>query len=113
MHTSAGLTQRMQASGHLELFCAETGRLVDCEPAATAMWIALNQHNGHLDRAAEMLAALWHADPQDVRDQMTAWAGTLCAIGLLTEDNDVRRWRVTRDVTHPRPTRPGGSRQVR
>ena len=116
MHTSAGLTQRMLPSGHLELFCTETGRHIDCEPVATAMWIALNQHDGHVGRAATMLAGLWRADPKDVRAEMTVWAGTLCAIGLLTDDfldlvdEAVPRSRSFRGVTRPWPARPGDRR---
>lgn len=108
MHAATGLTQRMLPTGHLELFCADTGRHVDCEPIATAMWIALNQHNGQLDRAADMLAGVWQANPGDVRDEMIAWAGTLCAIGVLTEEEEVRRGRSIRGrSTRPGPPRPG------
>jgi hypothetical protein len=108
MHAVAGLTQRMLPSGHLELICAATGRHIDCEPVATAMWIALTQHNGQLDRAADMLAGVWQANPGKVRDEMTAWAGTLCAIGVLTEDEEVHRLnRLRRHRTRPAPSRPG------
>jgi len=113
IYAAAGLTQRMLASGHLELFCVETGRHVDCDPIATAMWIALNQHNGRLDRAAAMLAGLWCADPDNLHDEMIAWAGTLCAIGLLTDRDDVRRPRISRGGSHPWPVRPRQHRRPR
>lgn len=113
MHTAVGLTQRMLPNGHLEIFCAETGRRVDCEPVATAMWIALNQHDGHLGRAAEMLAGLWRADPKDVHQDMIMWAGTMCAIGLLTDDGDDQQPRNARGATRPWPARPARCRRTR
>jgi hypothetical protein len=86
MQTAPGVTQRMLPNGHLELFCQETRRQVACEPIAAAMWIALKQHNGELDKAAEMLARLWQTDPMNTRDDLIVLAGTLCAVGLLVEN---------------------------
>jgi hypothetical protein len=83
--TAVGVTQRMLPNGYLQLFCHTTGRYVECEPAAAAMWIALKQNNGDLDRAADMLAELWGVDAGEARFDMVALTGSLCAIGLLTE----------------------------
>lgn len=86
IQTAPGVTQRLLPNGHLDLFCSETRRQVECEPAAAAMWIALKQNDGELDRAADMLATLWDADPADTREDLIALTGTLCAVGLLTEE---------------------------
>jgi hypothetical protein len=49
------------------------------------MWIALKQHNGDVDRAADVLSALWETDTEDTRYDIIALAGSLCSLGLLTE----------------------------
>jgi hypothetical protein len=78
-----GVTPKMLPSGHLELSSDTTGTQVRCDPAAAAMWIALSQSSGRLDRAADMLAVLWDADPEDTHADMAVWAGELCAAGIL------------------------------
>ena len=85
IQTAPGVTQRMLPNGHLELSCRATRRQVECEPVAAAMWIALKQHNGDVDRAADVLAALWETDVEDTRYDIIALAGSLCSLGLLTE----------------------------
>jgi hypothetical protein len=85
IHTAPGVTQRMLPNGHLELICRDSSRQVDCEPVAAAMWIALKQHNGDIDRASSVLAALWETDVADTRYDMIALAGSLCSLGMLTE----------------------------
>jgi hypothetical protein len=80
-----GVTQRMLPNGHLQLTCRSTSRQVDCEPVAAAMWIALKQHHGDVDRASAVLAALWETDVEDTRYDMIMLAGSLCSLGLLTE----------------------------
>jgi len=82
-YTAPGVTPRMLPTGQLELISSITGGQVRCEPAGAAMWIALNQYAGHLDRAADMLAVLWDEDPLRTHADMTAWAGRLCAAGML------------------------------
>ena len=83
IRTAPGVTQELLPSGHLELVCTFTGRHMRCDPSQAAMWIALMQHAGRLDRAAEMLAGIWDADPVDTRTEMVIWAGGLCDAGLL------------------------------
>ena len=85
IQTAPGVTQRMLPNGHLELSCRATCRQVECEPVAAAMWIALKQHNGDVDRAADVLAALWETEVEDTRYDLIALAGSLCSLGLLTE----------------------------
>lgn len=85
IQTAPGVTQRMLPTGHLQLTCRTTHREVECEPVAAAMWIALKQHNGDVDRASAVLAALWDTDVEDTRYDMIALAGSLCSLGLLTE----------------------------
>ncbi|WP_326565402.1 hypothetical protein VSH64_26505 [Amycolatopsis rhabdoformis] len=85
IQTAPGVTQRMLPNGHLELTCRATRRHVECEPVAAAMWIALKQQNGDVDRAAAVLAALWGTDEEDTRYDIIALAGSLCSLGLLTE----------------------------
>jgi hypothetical protein len=85
IQTAPGVTQRMLPTGHLQLTCRATRREVECEPVAAAMWIALKQHNGDVDRASAVLAALWETDVEDTRYDMIALAGSLCSLGLLTE----------------------------
>ncbi|WP_344860945.1 hypothetical protein [Amycolatopsis ultiminotia] len=84
--TAPGVTQRMLANGHLELTCRESSRHIECEPVAAAMWIALKQHNGDIDQAAEVLSALWETDPEDTRYDLIALAGSLCSLGMAQED---------------------------
>jgi hypothetical protein len=83
IQTAPGVTQRMLPDGHLELIC--TSSLVECEPVAAAMWISLKQHNGDVDGASAVLAALWETDVDGIRYDMIALAGSLCSLGLLTE----------------------------
>lgn len=85
IQTVPGVTQRMLPNGHLRLSCRSTNRQVECEPAAAAMWIALKQHNGDIDRASAVLAELWETDLADTRYDMLMLAGSLCSLGLLTE----------------------------
>ncbi|WP_406637064.1 hypothetical protein [Amycolatopsis sp. WGS_07] len=84
LRTAPGVTQRMLPHGYLEL-TSSTSRQVECEPVAAAMWIALKRHNGDLDGASAVLAALWGTDVEDVRYDMIALSGSLCSLGLLTE----------------------------
>lgn len=85
IHTAPGVTQRMLPNGHLELTCRDSSRHIDCEPVAAAMWIALKQHNGDIERASSVLAALWETDVEETRYDMIALAGSLCSLGMLTE----------------------------
>ncbi|WIY03031.1 hypothetical protein QRX60_03940 [Amycolatopsis mongoliensis] len=85
IQTVPGVTQRMLPNGHLRLSCRTTSRQIECEPVAAAMWIALKQHNGDIDRASAVLAALWETDVEDTRYDMMLLAGSLCSLGLLAE----------------------------
>lgn len=85
IQTVPGVTQRMLPNGHLRLSCRTTSRQIECEPVAAAMWIALKQHNGDIDRASAVLAALWETDVEDTRYDMVLLAGSLCSLGLLAE----------------------------
>lgn len=85
IQTAPGVTQRMLPNGHLELTCRATRRQIECEPVAAAMWIALKQQNGDVDRAAAVLSGLWGTDEEDTRYDIIALAGSLCSLGLLTE----------------------------
>ncbi|MEU0532541.1 hypothetical protein [Amycolatopsis tolypomycina] len=85
IQTVPGVTQRMLPNGHLQLTCRGTNRRIDCEPVAAAMWIALKQHHGDVERASAVLAALWETDVEDTRYDMELLAGSLCSLGLLAE----------------------------
>ncbi|MEU9191378.1 PqqD family protein [Streptomyces sp. NPDC048484] len=54
-------------------------------PAATAMWIALQQHDGLPDLAAAELAAAWDVDLDWVRAGLDAWLSELGAAGLIQD----------------------------
>lgn len=85
IHNAPGVTTRIHTDGHLRLTCRTTGREIDCEPIAAAMWIALKQHHGDVDRAARALSALWGTDTENIRHDLTVLAGSLCSLGLLCE----------------------------
>jgi len=85
IQTVPGVTQRMLPNGHLQLTCRASARQIDCEPVAAAMWIALKQHNGDVERASAVLAALWETDVEETRYDMLLLAGSLCSLGLLAE----------------------------
>jgi hypothetical protein len=47
------------------------------------MWMALRQHDGHCEPAADMLARIWGADPANIRADLELWVEELCDAGLM------------------------------
>lgn len=86
VRTAPGVTPKLLPSGRLELSSSSTGERRCCGPIGAAMWIALNQNSGRVDRAADMLAELWGTDPVATRAAMVELAGQLCDAGLLRPD---------------------------
>jgi hypothetical protein len=78
-----GLMVTVLADGYLELFSERTGTRFRCGPVGTAMWIALRQHDGNLDAAADMLAELWDRKPENMRADMEVWIDELRDVGLV------------------------------
>jgi hypothetical protein len=68
--------------GRLVLTVSETGARHLLDAPHTAMWIALWQHGGDVDRAGDALARSWDDDPDRTRADLRRWAAHLCAIGL-------------------------------
>ncbi|MFD3748545.1 PqqD family peptide modification chaperone [Nocardia sp. NPDC058633] len=57
-----------------------------CRPVGTAMWIALRQHDGDVDAAADMLASLWGTEPENVRADLGIWVGEMRDAGLVRDE---------------------------
>ncbi|MEV5432948.1 PqqD family protein [Streptomyces sp. NPDC052701] len=80
---SPGVTAVVLENGDLELHSQESGVRTCWGPVNTAMWIALRQNDGHLEAAADLLAALWDVDPPCMRSDLEVWANELSDAGLL------------------------------
>jgi hypothetical protein len=78
-----GVTVRVLEDGCLELHAAETGTQYRCSRIGAAMWIALRQHDGRCDAAADMLAELWGTDPVNMRADIEVWIAEMCDAGLM------------------------------
>ncbi|MFR9797761.1 PqqD family protein [Streptomyces sp. MS06] len=48
-----------------------------------AMWIALRQHGGDIDRAAAALAAMWNSESVIICAELEIWVDELRAEGLV------------------------------
>ncbi|MEH0845011.1 PqqD family peptide modification chaperone [Micromonospora sp. CPCC 205711] len=77
------MTASLREDGELVLRSGATGDRFRCRGAGAAMWLALRQHDGHCDAAADMLARIWEADPADVRAELRSWAAELWDAGLV------------------------------
>lgn len=71
----------MSADGRMEL--SGGGTSFRCGPVGTAMWIALCQHDWQIDAAAELLAAVWRLDVENMRTDLVIWVGELWDAGVL------------------------------
>lgn len=80
---SPDVTVTVTTDGRMRLVCARTGVCHAYTPAATAMWIALQQHDGRSDLAASALARLWDANPESTRFKLDACLNDLLAAGFI------------------------------
>ncbi|WP_217170930.1 PqqD family protein [Streptomyces sp. AC512_CC834] len=69
--------------GCLELHSQHSESPIRCAPVNTAMWIAIRQHDGRLDAAADLLAGLWDVDPGTMRSDLDLWVNELGDAGLV------------------------------
>ncbi|PXX71492.1 hypothetical protein DFR70_101926 [Nocardia tenerifensis] len=83
VHASPGVSAAILADGSLVLTSELTGSNYQYSSVNAAMWIALRQHGGDCDAAANMLAVVWGADPVNARADMEMWAEELCDAGLV------------------------------
>ncbi|MFF6995242.1 PqqD family protein [Streptomyces sp. NPDC008313] len=81
-----GVTAVVLENGDLELHSLHSGVRISCGPVNTAMWLALRQHDGHLEAAADLLAALWDLDPLYMRSDLDVWVGELGDAGLVRNE---------------------------
>jgi len=80
------VTVTVAAEGCLEVLSRRAGAVFRFSPVATAMWIALQQHEGQLDLAAAELARNWQVDRAGVRAGLDQWMDELRDTGLLSPD---------------------------
>ncbi|MFR9797760.1 PqqD family protein [Streptomyces sp. MS06] len=78
-----GVTAVVLENGGLELYSRRSGVRSCWGPVSTAMWIALRQNGGHLEPAADLLAALWGVDPLCMRSDLDVWVNELGDAGLV------------------------------
>ncbi|WP_244905429.1 PqqD family peptide modification chaperone [Streptomyces agglomeratus] len=79
----------VDADGRLDVCVAQDfGRYrhLRCSPVGTAMWIALRQHGGDVDAAADMLAALWGTEPENARADLGIWVDEMRDAGLVRDE---------------------------
>lgn len=72
----------MLESGEL-LLGLGSGATYTFTPLATALWIALRQHDGNLGDAADALSLLWNADCVLIHAELEMWVDELQAAGLI------------------------------
>ncbi|MET7685490.1 PqqD family protein [Streptomyces sp. NPDC005423] len=78
-----GLSVSVDAHGRLDVVTAPPVRHVRCGPVGTAVWLALRQHDGDVEGAARMLAALWGTEPANARADLDIWVDELRVAGLV------------------------------
>ncbi|MFJ3219863.1 PqqD family protein [Kitasatospora sp. NPDC086801] len=78
-----GVTADILKDGFLELCSTPAGIRYRCGQAEVAMWIALRQHDGQPEVAADMLAKLWGTDPANMRVNFSSWINELRNAGLV------------------------------
>jgi len=81
-----GVTAVVLENGHLELHSQHSGTYTCWGPVNTAMWLALRQHDGHLEAAAELLASLWDVDPLYMLSDLDVWVSELGDAGLVRNE---------------------------
>ncbi|MGW1506157.1 PqqD family protein [Streptomyces mirabilis] len=81
-----GVTAVVLENGYLELHSQHSGTRICCGPVNTAMWIAIRQHDGQLDAAADLLATLWDVDPLYMRSDLDVWVSELGDAGLVRNE---------------------------
>lgn len=80
------MTAVVLENGYLELYSQHSGVRSRWGPVNAAMWLAIRQHDGHLDAAADLLAALWYVDPQYMRSDLDVWVSELGDAGLVRNE---------------------------
>jgi hypothetical protein len=78
-----GVVPTLSRNGRLELFRPATGARFRCCPVGAAVWIALCQHQGRPEAAAEMLAEIWQVDPRRTHGDVCFWAVEFSDAGLV------------------------------
>ncbi|WP_158839645.1 PqqD family peptide modification chaperone [Saccharothrix deserti] len=89
MQRARNVAVTITREGYLELKSTETDEHYRGHPVAAAMWIALQQHDGQVDRAAAELADTWEIDYEQIRAYMDAWVNRLVSTGFMREENDI------------------------
>ncbi|MFI6072051.1 PqqD family peptide modification chaperone [Actinoplanes sp. NPDC051343] len=83
------VTVALRADGTLELLVRHTGRRVVIDEPSAAMWMALRQHNGDVDLAAEALAPHWNRAPDQLRRNLADFVEELCRARLMLPVQDL------------------------
>ncbi|MFJ6566695.1 PqqD family protein [Streptomyces sp. NPDC091292] len=75
----------IDTDGRLTLQCEARDETFSCGPGGTAMWIALQQHDWHVDATAHALGRIWAMDVLWVRMMLARWLEELMAAGVVEE----------------------------
>lgn len=80
-----GLHVSVDADGRLDVITdpEASARRYRCGPVGTAMWIALCQHDGDVQRAADALATMWATEPVNARADLDIWVDEMRDAGLV------------------------------
>lgn len=78
-----GIVAKVTRNGQLELVSERSGMRYRFGATAAAMWIALQQQGGSLERAAGVLAWQWSADPAATRRDFDVWLEDMLRAGLV------------------------------
>ncbi|MEV4724890.1 PqqD family protein [Micromonospora humida] len=78
-----GIVAKVTRNGQLELISEGSGLRYRFGATAAAMWIALQQQGGSLERAAGVLARQWSADPAVTRRDFDVWLEDMLRAGLV------------------------------
>ncbi|MEV0558306.1 MULTISPECIES: PqqD family peptide modification chaperone [unclassified Streptomyces] len=74
----------VREDGTLQLESPRTGSTYLCGPMGTAIWIALQQHAGHVEPAVEVLAVRWNRNPRWLRADFDTFIGELRDADLVS-----------------------------
>ena len=83
MNPVPGMKAVVTATGDVRLLSPTTGSEIRLEGKDLAMWIALLQHDGHVDDTATTLAGYWGENLSNVQCDLWAWAHDLWSSGAL------------------------------
>lgn len=83
MRPEHGIVAEVTRNGQLVLVSASTGRRYRFDATATAMWIAVQQHDGSVEDAACALAGQWAVDPAKTRRGLYSWMENMLRAGLI------------------------------